>query len=884
MIHSRDDAHALSISGDPRALSERIQKLQPGQGLIVELSAPAGSGKRDFLHHLLQQCPGWFTHRIAALPWLRADSGNVIRHLLGPRTEESDALQELLDADSAAHLIVIDDAHWADDASIRELATMARRLSRGRLALILSVATEDGSASSLPLTHIADYSISLPPLTLAEVHDVGYNLLGISLSASICTRLLEMSGGRPGRVRELLSTRNLDYWRNDDVAIPVPPSWQQSLATRTNGLSPQAHSVLECLGVFRDSCPLDLLQELSGDRELEGVDELVHAAILHVYPTSTGLHAAVTNPTDTAVIQQQLSPGRQARLHGLAADYFTRHNSDDQALIHRALSAVGCRDTYALLLADRGTKLGELGAWQLARRYFDEAAALASNQRLRQQLRLDAVEAVISASDIASASVLSSGVDPRLNSQRVDSMLGGIAVHEGRRAEAKSLLEPLAEQFSDLAAEDPVVAARLGVRMTLLSIADWDAPGVVSWAARTREVSPAANESGIEAAAISLVGSAALSRTHVPEALRSAADAPFQAQRLSMAHGWVSLVFDDPISARDLLRVRFEGEGSERIALWQDAWLARANFLLGDWPAASAAVERGLFRAEQFGIPLLKPLLLWTGAHVALYRGDRELTRFYSNRLVLGQDSFAIQRLPSHMSRLASASLANDVRGAVRAGEQLMQIRASLSDYAPGFWPWEDVFVQALLRDGQTELATTLLEQFEAEALETGIASLTAKLAVPRGNVLFQQGEVSAAMHLLDDAVDCISALPLPAYESRIVFEYGQLLRRFGQRRRADEMFGRATELFTEMGADAFVSRALRERRAVGLGPRHHAPEELTPQELEIARLVARGATNRDVAAELYLSVKTVEYHLTRVYRKLRIRRRNELPGALRRL
>ncbi|OFS21835.1 helix-turn-helix transcriptional regulator [Corynebacterium sp. HMSC04H06] len=83
------------------------------------------------------------------------------------------------------------------------------------------------------------------------------------------------------------------------------------------------------------------------------------------------------------------------------------------------------------------------------------------------------------------------------------------------------------------------------------------------------------------------------------------------------------------------------------------------------------------------------------------------------------------------------------------------------------------------------------------------------------------------------------------------------------------------------MGAPEFVERCNQERRASGLGRRTTGAGGLTPQEEEIAKAVADGASNREVAEELYLSTKTVEYHLTRVYRKLGIRSRNELPRAL---
>ncbi|MFV8396448.1 LuxR C-terminal-related transcriptional regulator [Corynebacterium hindlerae] len=871
MITARDDSRSLAVSGDPRILADRIHALEPGTGLIVHLTAPAGSGKKGYVHELLQLFPGWFTHRVNALPWCREDQGHLVRHLF------DDDLSRI-DSESAAHLIVVDDAQWADSSSIESLCTVARRLRRSRVAVVFSTIPHHEPELTGMLGTLADFEITIPPLGLAEVHKMGKSVLGISLSASVCSRLLEMSGGRPGRIREILSTRNLEHWQDSDAAVPVPLSWQESLAQRCSSLSPNAVTALNALSIFRESCPLALLQQLADDPDLTAIDELVHARLLRIYSSSTGQRATISDAPDRAVLYSALPPGEQAGLHRRAAAYFSQHSLTSEASLHQALGSVTCSDTFALLLAEHGKQLNQEGKWLEAHRFFDQASKLTSDRSLHHKFRLDSIEAIISASDIATAHVLSSGLDPKLNKVRVSSMLGTIAIHEGRRSEAKAFLNSAAELFD----ADPAFAPRLGSRMTLLSIAQWQPTQAVHWASRTKSVSPHDTNLHIEAEAIAIVGRAALERSGASQFELPPDAAPFQVQRVNMAQGWVRLVYDDPIEARELLRVRFENEGSERISLWQDAWLARANLVLGDWRSAQQDVERGLARAERFGIPLLEPLLLWTGTQLAHYTGDLELARYYSSRLVSGRDSFIIQRLPSLMGRLTAANLTNDVKGCVRVGEQLLQLRDSLEDYAPEFWPWEDVFLQALIRDGQTRRAAELLDRFEAEASPAHLQSIAAKLSVPRGHLLILNGDLEGGVAVLDDAVEQIAALPMPMYESRIVFEFGQILRRHGQRRRADAMFRRATELFSELGATTFVERAFREQRAVGLGPRSHKQDELTPQELEIAQLVAAGATNRDVATELFLSVKTVEYHLTRVYRKLRVRRRNELATALR--
>lgn len=119
----------------------------------------------------------------------------------------------------------------------------------------------------------------------------------------------------------------------------------------------------------------------------------------------------------------------------------------------------------------------------------------------------------------------------------------------------------------------------------------------------------------------------------------------------------------------------------------------------------------------------------------------------------------------------------------------------------------------------------------------------------------------------------------MPTYLARVLFEYGQALRRYGRRSQADEIFARAGEVYAEIGAPVMVRRCESERRASGVGERLESRLGLTPQEEQIALLVADGASNRSVAQQLTLSTKTVEYHLTRVYKKLGVTDRRGLRG-----
>lgn len=455
----------------------------------------------------------------------------------------------------------------------------------------------------------------------------------------------------------------------------------------------------------------------------------------------------------------------------------------------------------------------------------------------------------------------------RVEPGRQDSLRGYLALYGGRRRQAHSFLDR------------PSPRPEEAVRGVLLRLADWDLPAVRRRVEEVRRGGDPESAAVVEAEILGLVAEAGLTG-RMPDMELQPTNAANR-QRLDMVHGWLALTFDDPLTARQKLQP-LPGH-SPVLGLWQDAWLARTLYVLGEWSEAVRVVERGLATAETHGIQLLEPLLLWTGAQISVMRGDALLSRHYLHRLPVGEDAFLLQRLPSAMGRMIVSATDTDLRPALRAGEQLARIVAGADTQQPGFWPWEDVYAQTLIRAGQIELADQVITSAEERHTPSGLVSLLAKNAVPRATIQLQRGEHEAGLRTFREAVEAISTAPMPAYQARILFEYGKVLRRHGRRSRADDVLSQAAEVFAQMGATAMVERCFAERRISGVGGQRRGPHGLTPQEEQIALRVAEGATNGEVARELTLSTKTVEYHLTRVYRKLGLRSRQELRELLER-
>lgn len=443
-----------------------------------------------------------------------------------------------------------------------------------------------------------------------------------------------------------------------------------------------------------------------------------------------------------------------------------------------------------------------------------------------------------------------------------------LADSPGEHAELRAYLatyggqRELARREFSRAPDSPTLADR----QVFHQLANWDIEGIREWAPRSPDRQIYA---GLLAAIDHGTPPAEL---HYPD--------PRRQQRADLITGWVAMASDDVVRARDLLGRRTPGD-SELVGLWQAGFLARTLYILGEWPRAAAVVERGLALGEACASPLLTPLLLWTGAQIAAMSGHPELSHHYLSRMRSTEDSFLIQRLPAAMGRMVITSTSTELGAALRAGRHLREIVRQQDTQQPGFWPWEDIYATSLVAAGQVDEADEVVRGAEERYRGSRITSLHAKLLVPRASIQIQRGLTDAGIASLEDAVDAISGLNLPAYEARILFEFGSVLRRIGRRSQAEELFSRAEEVFTMMEATTMVHRCQVERRAGGMGGRRPNRLGLTPQEEQIALLVAEGATNRGVARELSLSTKTVEYHLTRVYRKLGLNSRSELPGAL---
>jgi DNA-binding CsgD family transcriptional regulator len=209
------------------------------------------------------------------------------------------------------------------------------------------------------------------------------------------------------------------------------------------------------------------------------------------------------------------------------------------------------------------------------------------------------------------------------------------------------------------------------------------------------------------------------------------------------------------------------------------------------------------------------------------------------------------------------------------------EVTARDIDPYPTMWALPEL-VEAAARSDERALAERTLDRLAEVTLPAGTDFALGIEARSRALV----SEAAEAESLYRNAIERLGRTKLRPEIARAHLVYGEWLRREARRLDAREELRVAHAMFSEIGMEAFTERARRELVATGEKVRKRTVEtrdELTPQELQIARLVSDGRTNPEIAAELFLSRRTVEWHLRKVFDKLEVRSRRELPAALRR-
>ncbi|ETA04917.1 MULTISPECIES: helix-turn-helix transcriptional regulator [Gordonia] len=878
-------------------LSTRLRTVSGAE--LIAISGNPGCGKSTLLTHLVQYhlaSPDAGTTLWARVsPWQAATPGSLIRQLLQDQQVEPDRAGDLVDAlleataSDVPVLVAVDDADLADEESLQALVTLIREHRTRRILVVVTTAR--------PGTRLAGQAFD--ELRLEGVDAQGTADLagqrGIVLHPAMRAELTRHTSGNPRDIVALLDEVPAGTWARSDAQLPAPAHVVRAVRERLPESGTPAGALIEALAILDVAEPLSTALALAGVEDpLAAIDDARRTGLV----TSDGaltpaeVQPRIVTPLVRAAILEVLGMKAVGAAHRRAADVVV----DPARRLHHRVAATPTADAgLADDLADLARMRGADGAWAEAAGLYRQSGRLTPDPLERDTRVTLAVDSLLAAGDCTGAGALVPTVESLRETPLRNATLAYLAILRGRSAEAQLRLDRAWDIVN--VDREPDVAALIAQRHVLHNLVRCQGAELVTWADRAITMAGSGSAARVEAAVIRGLG---LAWSGHPDAARAEYDSVSeqirygaQAQRAIMGRGWLQLGLDEIDAARTNLETAVSMAqlgGSTRISMWAVAWLARVQFLTGDWDEAMRNVEAGHGLARSSGIALTTPLLNWTASQIHSLRGNWEAAHRSVAENTTSAGDYEIMRIPDMLARAQLAEAAADygkVRRILAPLRTMSESVPALSE--PGLWPWVDVLGNALVLEGQYDAADDLLRDYEKRSEERGHRSSAARMKYARGRFLGATGDIHGARRTFEDGIQLLDGLGLRYDQARVNFAYGQTLRRAGKRRAADAVIGTARDLYVSLGATTYVERCDRELKAGGLAVSRvenaHAAKdvaELTPQEEAVTTLVARGLSNREVAAELFISPKTVQYHLTRIYAKLGLRSRSELAASRR--
>jgi DNA-binding CsgD family transcriptional regulator len=888
-------------------LEDALDQVRRCGARIVVVEGPAGIGKSRLVDRFLQRHPDLRVLRAAGEEWEAYVPYGLVDQLLGTAgvrganllvtTERALPTQEPVAvgrqvlrvlfelAGTGPLLLVVDDAQWADLDSLRALIFVLRRLVLEPVLTLLLVRSEDVGRLPQGLVRLAGgpsgVHVELGGLTPAEIQELAAALEVADFPALAAQRLCDLTGGNPRDVTALLVELPPERWRMGEPVLPAPRMFTQAVSRRLNACSPAARDLVEAVAVLGEDVGLADAGVLACVAEpLQALEEACAAGLLDTPDRPASHWVGFTRPLVRAAVYTQMGPDRRARLHRAAAALV---DDEGEALHHRAAAAEPPNAGLADELVALSERLRTEGASSQAAWALMDASRLSARRAERERWLMRAVDLMSDTGGIVLSSAFVRDVEESAPGPVRDATLGHIALLRGRSAEADERLRAAWEQCDT--EQDASLAALVAHRRALHALGRLRGGEVAEWARRAVELTAPGDPVREESEGLCALGEGMLGR--LPEGAACPAAAA-RTVRCSGADGWLSLVVDDPAGALGALAEVGHGscrQGSVRIAVWSFVWLSRAGFASGAWDEAAADAERAVSMLEESGQEWLRPLARWAAVSVPAARGEWEAAERHALAAAAQGGDYELMVVAAGLARTQLATARGDHGAVLRALEPIRRIRPREGVDEPGFWPWPGEYGDALVSTGRLDEAEAFLPEHEELAAARGRGSALAGLARVRGRLEAARGRLDAAEEAFQRGLAAVDGESLPFMRGMVELAHGQVLRRGGRRRAASAQLQAARERLSALGARPFVERCERELSACGLAPAKRStfdPSRLTAQEMAVARLVAAGMSNRQVAGELFVSIKTVQFHLTHVYAKLGIGSRGELAAQLR--
>lgn len=769
-------------------------------------------------------------------------------------------------------LLAVDDVQWLDPSSASALAFALRRLGRQSVLLLLARRLGERAETDLERAVSADQveRLHIGPLSLGGIHQLLQARLALKLPRPTLLRVHETSGGNPFYALELARAMGDDA----DVTKPlrVPETLEGLVRARIDALPPATRdSLLLVAAVGRPStelfADLDITERELGPAFTTRVIERADATV------------RFTHPLLASVVYHGSSPHKRRRAHRRLADVVA---DPLDCARHLALSTDAPDNDVAAVLEDAATLAGTRGAPIAAAELAEHALRLAPPgahaDRARRALIL--ARAQRNAGEWARArSVLADLLESaRAGPLRAEALVLLAEVESERRSIA------LLEEALREAASSPALQSVIHCRLAWAS-----SDPACDHARRALELAEELDDDQLrrQAYATQAVLGWFAGESDAPE------DLPARARDFPRAVGGELLVREAtlavvntlaPAPKREEARALLESEYDEwrerdeprsARALWGLAWV---EFWAGRWALAAEYAARARDTSIQYGLEMPQDHL--PSAVIAVHRGQLDVASEHAERgLELGHEQFRGQPVQLMAVLGLVARWSGDPSAAAEWFEKADRRASELGWAEPSVRWWTADSVEMLLEAGRIDDAVRVLDLWESHAQRVAREWVSAHVTRCRGLVAAAQGDVARAESVLVRAVTQHEEVGDPFGTARALLALGVVRRRQRKKRGAREAIQAALEGFEQLEAAAFAAKARSELGRIG-GRRRE--EGLTPAERRVAALVAEGRTNREVAAALFLTERTVASHLSHVYAKLGLRSRTELARRLR--
>ncbi len=904
--------------GERETLDRLLAEVRADRSQVLVLRGEAGVGKTALLEYLaetaagchlartigvesemelpfagVQQLCAQMLHRLPHLPALQQDALNTaFGRSSGPTPDRflvGLAVLSLLSdvAGDGPVVCLVDDAQWLDQASAQVLAFVARRLLAEAVGLVFAVRVP----ADRPELE------GLPVLTVPG--------LGDSDARALLRSVL------PGRLDEQVRDRIISEARGNPLALLELPNGL-TVTELAGGFAPPDP---DALGTRIEESFLRQLRSLPGETQrllvIAAADPVGDVTLLWRAAAGLGIGAGAAGPAESAGLVEfgarvrfrhpllrraayraRTLPERQA-IHAALADATDPVADPDRRAWHLAHAAVGPDEPVAGELERSAVRAQARGGMAAAAAFLERASQLTPDPARRATRALAAARAMLGAgaAEAADRLLTAAAIGPldELQGAQMARMRAEIVFARNRGSDAPPLLLEAAAHLVSLDAGlardtylEAIGAAIFVGRLGRLAVRQ------AAEAARTappRLPTPLPDDGLLDAVARLFTEGYLSGVEPLREALLALRQRRGHSRTGTLHWLWTACpVAPEPLAlevwddeawhdlATSSVRVAREAGALTTLPIAL-SYRAGMHVHAGEFNAASELLEEADAITAATGYPPLRYthliLAAWRGQEAPAVRMIAACTRDAMARgegRAIGLIGYVTAVLYNGLGRYPAA-----LAGAQRA--------CDFEDL--GFYGWSLVeLVESGARSGAGDAAAAALEELERRTRAAGTEWALGVLA--RSRALLSEG--TAADALYREAIDRLARTRIVVHLARTHLLYGEWLRRENRRVDAREQLRTAHTLLGRIGANAFAERALTELRATGETVRKRTAavwNHLTPQEAQIARLAAEGHTNPEIGSQLFISPRTAEYHLRKVFTKLGIKSRRSLRGAL---